>query len=92
MTQEDAELMALRLLGWIAGNEEVMLDFLNATGSDASTLRQNASEPETLESVISFVLQSDAMVMSACAALHCPPETIIAARNSLPGAADFHWT
>ncbi|MCE8441586.1 DUF3572 domain-containing protein [Rhodovulum sulfidophilum] len=90
--QDFAETVALEALAWLVGDEELLPVFLGATGASAGDLRDRASEPEFLASVLDFLLLDDAWVLRFCASCGRPGEAVMAARASLPGGADPHWT
>jgi hypothetical protein len=92
MKQEMAEMGAVRVLGWLAGQEDLLPIFLGATGAAAEDLRRAAGEPEFLGSVLDFVLMDDAWVIACAGALGMPPERIAEIRRALPGGALPHWT
>ena len=60
MQQEAAELIAVKALGWLAGNDDLMPVFLGATGSSADDLRAQANDPAFLISVLDFLTMDDA--------------------------------
>jgi hypothetical protein len=92
MRREAAETLALRALGWLAGNEDLLPVFLGSTGASLEDLRMRAAEPEFLGSVLDFLLMDDAWVMGFSQAESVPPETLLAARQALPGGEAVHWT
>lgn len=92
MTGDEAEMIALRGLGWLAGHETLLHRFLADAGLSAGDLRARAGEPVVLASVLDFVLTEDAMVLDLAAELGCGPHDIAAARAHLPGGRRVHWT
>ncbi|ARC89114.1 DUF3572 domain-containing protein [Rhodovulum sp. MB263] len=90
--QDFAETVALEALAWLVGDDELLPVFLGATGASATDLRERASEPDFLASVLDFLLLDDAWVLRFCAAVGRPGEAVLAARAGLPGGADPHWT
>lgn len=89
--QDFAEIVALRALGWIAGNEDLLPVFLGATGAGIGDLRQRAQEAEFLASVLDFLLMDDAWIVAFCDAEGLAYETPRQARAGLPGAALSDW-
>lgn len=87
-----AETQALRALAWLAGNEELLPVFMGATGASGSDLRARAGEPEFLVSVLDFLMMDDAWVIAFCDAHGLPYDSVLQARNALPGGAQVHWT
>ncbi|HGG63963.1 MAG TPA: DUF3572 family protein [Rhodobacteraceae bacterium] len=92
MDQKQAEVRALSVLIWLVGNEELLPVFLGATGASESDLRARAGESEFLGSVLDFVMMDDAWVMAYCDGEGLPYETLMRARQALPGGADVNWT
>lgn len=90
--QEFAETLALKALGWLVGNEDLLPLFLGATGSTAAELRSRAAEPEFLASVLDFLLMNDAWVVAFCDAADCSYDDPMQARHALPGGGEAHWT
>jgi hypothetical protein len=87
-----AEAVALQALGWIVGEEERALRFLDATGCRPSDLRARAGDAEFLAAVLDFLLGDEAMVLAFAAETGLPPARAAQARAGLPGGALPHWT
>ncbi|WP_084863950.1 DUF3572 domain-containing protein [Salibaculum halophilum] len=92
MTPEQAEDVAIRALGWLAGNEDLCPVFLASTGAAAEDLRALARVPAFLASVLEFVTMDDAWVVAFCDTQGLPYEAPLRARHALPGAEQVHWT
>ena len=92
LEQDFAEALALRALGWLVANEDLLPVFLGATGTAPGELRARASDPDFLVSVLDFLLMDDAWVMAFCDAAGFAYTDPMSARHSLPGGADMHWT
>jgi hypothetical protein len=92
MTAEQAELLAIRALGWLAGNDELWPVFLGATGAQVASLRAAAADPAFLVSVLDFLTQDDAMVIAFCDAEALPYAAPLMARRALPGGGEVNWT
>lgn len=89
---EHAEGLAAGALGWLAGDEELLLVFLQSTGTAPEDLKSRRGDPELLAAVIDFVLMDDAWVMSCAAHVGIPPQDLATIRASLPGGDLPHWT
>ena len=83
-----AEIVAVQALSFIAGDPERLGAFLAESGIGPETLRNAASEPHFLASVLDFVLRDDATVKAFADASQLHPTTIAAARQAL---GDPHW-
>ncbi|GGL60460.1 DUF3572 domain-containing protein [Wenxinia marina] len=92
MTRDEAETVALTVLGWLAGEEEIMPVFLGASGLDRETLAARATDPDLLVSVLEFVTMDDRWVLSCAGATGLKPEAPMQAHAILSGAARTHWT
>ena len=92
MTQDRAEMIAAKALGWLADNGELVSAFLGATGSNAEDLRAQADEPAFLISILDFLAMNDAWIVAFCDAEDLPYEAPMQARNALPGGTEVHWT
>ena len=90
--QEKAEMLAISALGWMAGNEEVLGQFMNASGASADDLRSAAQDPAFLGGVLDFLMLEDAWVIGFCDAENLPYDTPMRARAALPGGDAMHWT
>ncbi|WP_170758924.1 DUF3572 domain-containing protein [Ruegeria lacuscaerulensis] len=87
-----AEALALNVLSWLVGNEELLPVFLGSTGASAQDLRDRAAEPDFLGSVLEFLLLDDSWVIAFCDANSVPYDLPVQARAVLSGGADVHWT
>lgn len=92
MNPEQAETIALKALGWLVGNEELLPVFLGATGADEADLRARAGDREFLGSVLDFLMMDDAWIMAFCDAETLAYELPMMARQGLPGGVSHHWT
>lgn len=92
MQQDTAETVALRALGWLATNEELLPLFMGATGSSTDDMRNRASEPDFLCSVLDFLMMDDAWVVEFCDTQALPYDQLMMARQVLPGGAQINWT
>ena len=92
MRQENAETLALKALGWLAANEELLPVFMAATGACADDLKGRAGDPEFLGSVLDFMMMDDKWVVQFCDEYAIAYEHPMAARQALPGGAQVNWT
>ncbi|MGY4570931.1 hypothetical protein ACVWY5_004001 [Bradyrhizobium sp. USDA 3256] len=81
--REVAEIVAIQALGFIAGDPERLGLFLAETGIGPETLRNAASDPQFLASVLDFVMRDDATVTAFAKASELHPTNIAAARQAL---------
>ncbi len=92
MQRDIAETLALRALGWLAANEELLPVFMGSTGVSEADLRERASDAEFLGAVLDFLTMDDAWLLAFCEAADVPPTTPAEARAALPGGNLPHWT
>ena len=90
--QDEAVIVALKALGWLVAEEDLLPVFLTATGADAQALRSQAGEPAFLGAVLDFILQDDAVVVRFCTAAGLAYAVPLEARQALPGGGAVHWT
>lgn len=90
--QEAAETLALKVLTWLATDDELFAVFLGATGAAAPDIATSAAQPEFLGAVLDFVLMDDAWVTAFCDAAQVPYTAVMAARQALPGGEQVNWT
>ena len=86
--REVAEIVAIQALSFVAGDPERLGLFLAETGIGPETLRNAASDPNFLISVLDFVLRDDATVKAFAGVSELHPTNIAAARQVL---GDPHW-
>ena len=91
-TNDQAELIAIHALGWLSSQDDLMMTFLGATGSDLDDLRIRASDAEFLASVIDFILMNDEWVTGFCDHEKLAYEKLQYVRMALPGGATANWT
>lgn len=92
MQQEFAEARALQLLGWLAGEEELLPAFMGNTGVSEADLRARAGEAEFLASVLDFLLMDDQWVLDAARGTGIRAEDFTMIRAALPGGDLPNWT
>ena len=92
MRQDEAEMVAVQALGWLASNDDLMPVFLGATGASAEDLRAQAGDPAFLGSVLDFLAMDDAWIVGFCDAAGLAYEAPMRARAALPGGEQVHWT
>ena len=86
--REVAEIVAIQALSFLAGDSARLGAFLAETGIGPETLRQSATDPQFLISVLDFVMRDDATVKAFAEASKLHPTNIAAARQVL---GDPHW-
>lgn len=92
MTPEFAELIGLKALAWLAGNDELCPVFLGSSGASEADLRTGAQDPAFLGAVLEFVTMDDQWVIAFCDSAGLGYEEPIQARQALPGGEEVSWT
>lgn len=92
MNAEAAASMAQDALIWLAGQPDLLGQFLSATGAEPADMRRLADDPEFLGFVLDFLLGSDDLVRSFAAEAGIAPDAPMRARAALPGGAVPDWT
>lgn len=92
MNRDEAELLAIRALGHIAGDEDLLGDFLSLTGLAPDELRLRVAEPEFLGGILDYMLADEARLLAFCEAEELRPQMPAAARRALPGGEEVHWS
>jgi hypothetical protein len=92
MSPEYAETIALQVLAWLIGNDDLRDVFLGSTGSSADDLREQASESAFQASVLGFLTMDDAWVIAFCDSADLAYDVPLRAQYALPGAEAVHWT
>ncbi len=92
MQRESADTVAIRALGWLVGNDDLLPVFLGSTGASLDDLRTAAGDPGFLGSILDFLMMDDAWVVAFCEAEGLPYEAPMQARQALPGGDQVNWT
>ena len=92
MNRENAEKLGIQVLGWLAGHDDLLTQFLGMTGIAADDLRTRAQEPEFLGFVLDFLLTDDSMVIAFCEDALLATDLPMQARGALPGGDVPNWT
>ena len=92
IAQEAAETLALQALAWIVSEDDVLPQFLQASGAAPHEFASRATEAAFQIAVLDFLMNEDAWVVAFCDAARVPYHRVDQARQSLPGGARVHWT
>ena len=92
MTPEAAETYALKVLGWLVSEAEILPIFMGSSGSSVADIKARAQDAYFLISVLDFVMLDDAWVLACCQASGLEPEAMQIARQALPGGSMVNWT
>lgn len=92
MSQESAEVVGLKALSWMAGNDELLPVFLGATGASEADVRAGLTDPAFLGALLDFIMMDDIWVTAFCDREGLSYDQPMIARMSLPGGGQVHWT
>jgi len=84
-TREDAETLAVGLLGFLAEDDERLGRFLSVTGLGPATLRQAARDAGFLVSLLDYALADEPLLLDFAASRGLRPERVAEARALLEG-------
>lgn len=83
--QEQAEMLAIEAIGFVAHDKELLNRFMALTGISAEDVRHAASSPEFLAGVLGFLLSHEPTLLQFCSTHGKAPHTIAEAFSLLPG-------
>ena len=86
---EQAEVLAVEALTWLAAEPERLSRFLGLSGLDVVNLRREATQKGFLAGVIAYVASDEPLLLDLAAATGRRPEEISAAHHLLNGPFDF---
>jgi hypothetical protein len=85
MNPQNAEILALKGLAFLANDAAGLEQFLAITGITAPELRQRAEEPEFLAALLDFLMTDEPLLKAFCEAEMLDAQTLHSARRALPG-------
>ena len=85
MTPENAEILALKGLAFLANAPDSLDRFLALSGIGGGELRERAEEPEFLAAVLDFLLSDEPLLTAFCEAEALDAKAVHGARRTLPG-------
>jgi len=91
-SKDQAEALALKALGFLVADEDLLPVFMGSTGASAEDLRSGAADPIFLGAVLDFLMMDDQWVIRFCDSHTVPYDNIYVARQSLPGGENVNWT
>ena len=83
MTPENAEILALEGLEWLAGEPEAISRFMVQSGIDPATLRDAADSPGMGVAVLDFLLGNEDLLLRFCEGAAIAPKALHLARHCL---------
>ncbi|MCA3560271.1 MAG: DUF3572 domain-containing protein [Aestuariivirga sp.] len=87
---EDAEILAINALGFLASDSERLQRFMELSGLDVAAIRVGAANPAFLGGILDHLLGDESLLLIFAGEQQLRPERIAQLRRKLPGAAvDF---
>lgn len=85
LVREDAEMMAIQALGFLAGDPERLGRFLAATGLGPADIRAAARDKAFLAGVLDHLAEHESDMLAFAEAAGVAPERVVRARTLLSG-------
>ena len=92
VSQENAEMLGLQAVAWLASEDQLLGVFLGSTGASEQEFRTALEDPAFQGSVLDFILMDDAWVRAFCDTVGVGYDIPAQARMALPGGDTVHWT
>ena len=92
MNRDQAEVVGLQALAWLAGDDDLSGTFLAASGLGPADLALRARDAEFLASVVDFLLGDEGLLIRFCDAAGLAYDLPMRARMALPGGEVPDWT
>ena len=87
---EEAEILAINALGFLAADGERLQRFMDLSGLDIGAIREGAARPAFLGGILDHLLSDESLLLVFAEDQQVRPERIAELRRKLPGAAvDF---
>jgi Protein of unknown function (DUF3572) len=84
---EHPQVIALKALAFLASDEDRLSGFLLASGLDLQDLKEQANDLNLLAGLLDHVLANENLLLEFADSMSCKPESVIRARQELPGAS-----
>jgi hypothetical protein len=86
---EQAELLAIQALGYIAGSHEELEKLMVTTGMDKAALMESAQLRDGLAGILDYVCQDDSILLGFCESAGVLPEEPMKALQALQKMPDI---
>ena len=84
-TLENAQTLALKVLGFLANSPETMERLMQQSGLDSATIRERAAEPDFLLAVVDFLMANEDVMIDFCQVTRIEPKAVQLASQLLSG-------
>jgi hypothetical protein len=88
---QDADEIAIAILGWLSGQPDLMSRFLAMTGIEASDIRRAAQEPGFFGGLTGFLMNHEPTMMAFCADTGIAVGRLQAAHQHFAGPTEGAW-
>jgi hypothetical protein len=88
MQREEAEILALKALSFLAAGDKRLERFLAATGMDLNDLRSSASDTAVQSGILDYFLENEGLLLAFCESSGLEPKLAVEARSLLPAPPD----
>ena len=90
MTRDDAELVAIDAISFLAGDPELLGRFLAISGIRPDRIREAAQTPGFFAGVLHFIAAHEPTLLAFASTAKLPPERVAQALRRLPLGDDAH--
>jgi hypothetical protein len=88
---EEAEELAIKILGWLTQDPDMMSRFLALSGIEAGSIRQAAREPGFFAGLTGFLMNHEPTLMTFCEQNAVKADFVAACHHKLNGPGDDAW-
>lgn len=87
-TPQQAEILAIQVLGYLAGTEEELQRLMLTTGMDTDALKQSAQSRAGLAGVLDYICQDESILLGFCESAKIQPDEPMRALHALQKSPD----
>jgi hypothetical protein len=85
MKNDQAQIMALQVIGYLLSDEDLAQQFFATSGATPEHLKADLANSDTLLAALDFLLQNDQTLLSFCDMAEFRPEQVWRAYHALNG-------
>ena len=85
---EQAEILAIQVLGYLASAEEELQRLMMATGMDTEALKQVAQSRDRMAGLLDYICQDESILLGFCEATNIHPDEPLRALHALQKSPD----
>ncbi|MCC3860487.1 DUF3572 domain-containing protein [Pseudemcibacter aquimaris] len=93
MDHDNAEILAINALSFVASDEKLLSGYLKLSGTSLEDLKSDMGNPERfnalLGSILDYLMQNENALIGYAEEYNIDPTNISAARGAFPGAMPF---